>query len=221
MTTERAEQKHAEQKLESIDLAAVEADRLQAEPAKALAAYEAVMVAMDEAIDCVLDYDGKKWLTQNRAIVVYNMACMNGLLGKKEEAHKLFRRALVFGFDEWDVIATDRDADLVCIDRTAFDDMVVRAKRLGGPLTIQRVIDSSILQETLTEEGIDPRIGEVHRALTIFHHEWVQSPELKGLSCLMLAGSDDKGGCYTIHDLGGKTLFFMDKIDGAKLEFIE
>ena len=208
-----------EQKLDRIHRDVTEAQRLHAEPTKALAAYGSIVAAMDAAADQV-SHDDREWLKKARSVVLYNSACMHGVLGEKEKALGIFKKSLWLRFDEWDTIAKDRDGDLACLDKATFDELVARAKRLGAPLTIQRVIDDSILQDTLTEEGIDNRIGEAHRERTVFHHEWVRSPELKGLSCLMIAGDRDKGG-YMIHDIGGKTLFLLDKIDGSKLEFIE
>lgn len=164
--------------------------------------------------------DNDPWFKVVKADATYNVACMHAVLGEREQALDALEKAFGLGFKKRELLEQDGELDSIR-DDPRFLAFAKAVKLRGGPLTIESVIYSEIVRKTLTEEGIDPLINAEVRSCVVYHHEWVRSPELKGLSCLMLASLPGGGaGVKLIHDIEGKTLIPAGSVDGSKLKFL-
>ena len=69
-------------------------------------------------------------LRPNDANILYNAACVYGILQKKAEAITLLKRATAAGLSKWDWVA--RDPDLACLqDDPEFHQLIDEGKRRG------------------------------------------------------------------------------------------
>ena len=50
-------------------------------------------------------------LEPDNAVTAYNIACMNARLNKAEESLKWLRKAVSSGYNNWDLIRTDKDLE--------------------------------------------------------------------------------------------------------------
>jgi hypothetical protein len=167
------------------------------------------------------DFKGDDWVREVKGDLLFNTACAYAALGEKGSALDTLEMSVGAGFLKRGEIEADKHLASLR-DTQRFKDVIAAIEEKLGPLTISRVVKDSIKQGTLTKEGIDSSIGADAMACVVYHHEWIRSPELKGVGCLMLASlPDGSGGVRLVHDTGGKTLFPANRLDGEKIKFVQ
>jgi len=223
MTRKSKAQQRADKAADEITAKYKEAVALFGEKrhAKAREALVTVLTMIEDFPDHVVR-DNDPWFKEVKADATYNVACMHGVLGENEQALDMLEKAFNVGFSKREILEADAKAEFKAVRGDPRFVAVLSALEVrDGPLTIERVIRDSIVQKTLTEGGVDATVDAEARACVVFHHEWVKSPEFEGVACLMLASAPNgKTRIMLVHDLTGKAIFPLSKIDKTKLQFI-
>ena len=80
--------------------------------------------------DAIRELEKAVALRPDDANILYNAACVHGILQKKAEAMALLKRATVAGWSKWEWVA--RDPDLACLQNdTEFQQLIDEGKRRG------------------------------------------------------------------------------------------
>lgn len=94
-------------------------------------------------------------------------------------------------------------------------------------LTIQKLIDDSIKQNTLSEDAVDSSITPEQRQYVVFHHEWAwrgkrtdeNEPACGRQLCCLVFSSLNQVGMTVLHLLGEKRLIKLT--DDSQLRDLE
>lgn len=186
-----------------------------------MGAKDAWLALLEKIENAPEDFQEDDWVREVKGDLLFNTACAYAALGEKGAALQTLEMSVGAGFLKRGEIEADKDLASLR-DEQRFKDVIASIEERLGPLTIAKVVKAEIKRGTLTKEGIDSSIGAEAMACVVYHHEWIRSPELKGIGCLMLAGlPDGSGGVRLVHDIDGKTLFPAAKLDGEKIKFVQ